>query len=423
MRILYTIVMYLMTPVILYRLAWRGLRAKAYFWRWKERFGFFDAPDLSDTIWVHAVSVGEFNAAVPLINALMKGYPSDEFVVTTVTPTGSERVVTVYGDRVFHVYLPYDLPAAVERFLGRVKPRLAVVMETEIWPNLFCACRQRNIPIVVANARLSERSLKGYRPVRSLAAMALNCSTRVAAQTQTDLERLTRLGGRPEILKVVGGLKFDLKLAPELPETGKSLRAHWGAGRFVLVAASTHEEDETPLLAAFAQLLQHAPDALLVIAPRHPERFGRVVARCRQPGYRTAQRSVDRQAGVETQCFVVDTLGELMNYYAAADLAFVGGSLAKVGGHNVLEAAALGVPVLVGPHTFNFSEITRLLLAQGGAIEVHNGQDLSREMLTLCQQPELRYQMGQAGLRLVRENKGALERTLELIEQAESEAH
>jgi 3-deoxy-D-manno-octulosonic-acid transferase len=185
MRFIYTIVMYLLTPVILYRLAWRGLRAKAYFLRWKERFGFFSTPNFTDTIWIHAVSVGEFNAAIPLINGLMQRYPEHQFVVTTVTPTGSERVATVYGERVFHVYLPYDLPAAVGRFLGRVKPRLAVVMETEIWPNLFCACRQRNIPIVVANARLSERSLKGYRPVRSLAAMALNCSTWVAAQTQT----------------------------------------------------------------------------------------------------------------------------------------------------------------------------------------------------------------------------------------------
>ncbi len=420
MRTLYTIVMYLLTPVILYRLAVRGLRMPAYFWRWKERFAFFPPPGITDSIWIHAVSVGEFNAALPLIRALMERYPAHSFVVTTVTPTGSEQVTRVFGERVFHVYLPYDLPAAVGRFLDAVKPRIGVVMETEIWPNLFCGCRDRGIPIVVANARLSERSLRGYRPVRSLAAMALNCATRVGAQTRTDRDRLLKLGGRPEILEVVGSLKFDLQLAPNLAARGRALRAAWGAERLVLVAGSTHEDDERPLMQAYARLLEIDPAALLVIAPRHPERFARVAARCRGLGYRTATRSTERSAGPETQCFVVDTMGELMNYYAAGDLAFVGGSLAKVGGHNVLEAAALGVPVIVGPHTFNFAEITRMLLEQGAAVRVRNAAQLSRAVIDLAADPEGRARMGRAALALVTANRGALARTLELIEEAAS---
>ncbi len=418
MKTLYTIVMYLLTPVILYRLAVRGLRAPAYFWRWKERFGFFPPPGLNDSIWVHAVSVGEFNAALPLIRALMERHPEQPFVVTTVTPTGSEQVIKAFGERVFHVYLPYDLPAAVGRFLDRVKPRIAVVMETEIWPNLFCACRERDIPIVVASARLSERSLRGYRPVRSLAAMALNCATRVGAQTKTDRDRLLKLGGRPQILEVVGSLKFDLQLAPSLTERGRHLRAGWGPQRLVLVAASTHEDDERPLLEAFARLLATEPEVLLVIAPRHPERFARVAARCRGLGYRTATRSADRSARPDTQCFVVDTMGELMGYYAAADIAFVGGSLAKVGGHNVLEPAALGVPVIVGPHTFNFSEITEMLLERGAAVRVRNVAQLTAALIELAGQPRRRAQMGQAALALVTDNRGALDRTLDLIAEA-----
>jgi 3-deoxy-D-manno-octulosonic-acid transferase len=419
MRTLYTIVMYLLTPVILYRLAVRGLRAPAYFGRWKERFGFFNSPGYDESIWVHAVSVGEFNAAIPLIRALRAQYPEHPFVVTTVTPTGSEQVQRVLGGEVFHVYLPYDLPAAVKRFLKRVRPRLAVVMETEIWPNLFYACREQMIPIVVANARLSERSLRGYRPVRSLAAMSLNCSTRVAAQTETDLERLLLLGGEPDIMRVVGSLKFDLDVPAELAPMGQEIRQTWGANRFVMVAGSTHEDDEVPLMQAWAQLQAIDPDALLVIAPRHPERFARVVGRCRSAGYRTGQRSVEAAATHNTQCFVVDTLGELMRYYAAADLAFVGGSLAHVGGHNVLEPAALGVPVLVGPHTFNFSEITRMLLKRGGARRVRDANELGTAIVELHSDRDALKAMGRAGSKLVLENKGALSRTLALISEAE----
>ncbi|MEM6573375.1 MAG: lipid IV(A) 3-deoxy-D-manno-octulosonic acid transferase [Pseudomonadota bacterium] len=415
---LYTLVMYLLTPVILYRLVIRGLRARAYFWRWRERFGFFPAPPFKSSVWVHAVSVGEFNAALPLIRQLMTRYPDQALVVTTVTPTGSEQVLRNLGDDVFHVYLPYDLPAAINRFLKRTKPLFAVVMETEIWPNLFFVCKERGIPLVVANARLSERSLQGYRPVRPLVAKALNCAAAVAAQTETDRQRLAKLGGRPELLHVVGSLKFDLQLPPGLEQFGQEIRSDWGPERLVVVAASTHEDDEEALLPAFMDLLRRHPDALLIIAPRHPERFGRVITRCRALGLATASRSEDLAASTTTEVFVLDTMGELLNYFAAADLAFVGGSIAQVGGHNVLEPAALGVPVLVGPHTFNFAEITEMLLSRNGALRVEDQATLARRLLELAENPQLRQQMGRCGFELVQENRGALTRTLELVETA-----
>ncbi len=418
MRHFYTVLMYLLTPVILLRLSLRGIRAPAYFSRWKERFGFFKAPPLSGSIWIHAVSLGEFNAALPLIRALLLQFPSRPFVVTTITPTGSAQVIKELGDSVFHVYLPYDLPSAVNRFLKRVNPCVGVVMETEIWPNLFFKCSDHNIPIIVANARLSEKSLKGYRPGREMVAMALNSTHSIAAQTDTDYRRLIRLGGKPELLHLVGSLKFDLRISDDIRKAGIRFREQWGTDRFVVIAASTHEDDETPLLEAFPRLLKADPDMLLIIAPRHPERFSRVIVRCRSMGYRVAQRSTGDQVKADTQIFVVDTLGELLNFYAGSDIAFIGGSLAQIGGHNVLEPATLGIPVVVGPHTFNFAEITSLLLQKQGAHLVHDADQLCDALIRLRNDVTLRKQMGRNAIALVEENRGALERTIELVKTA-----
>ncbi|MGA9828500.1 MAG: lipid IV(A) 3-deoxy-D-manno-octulosonic acid transferase, partial [Rhodanobacteraceae bacterium] len=362
-RLLYTLTMYLLTPVILYRLAARGLRYPDYFERWRERFGFFPDPGLRDSIWVHAVSVGEVNAAVPLIEALMQRYRNVPLVITTVTPTGSERVQKLFGERAFHVYLPYDLTASIERFLDRVRPRLAVVMETEIWPNLFMTCNGRGIPIVVANARLSERSLRGYGPVRPMARRAIRCANFVAAQSPSDAERLRALGTPPQRMAVVGNLKFDMALPDGVRERGEQYRSAWGEHRPVWIAASTHEGEELAVLKAHTAVLRRFPDALLLVAPRHPERFRLIATSCRALGFRTETRSEDERPDPSCQCFVIDTMGELMGFYAGADVAFVGGSLVPVGGHNLLEPAALMKPVLVGPHTFNFAEITEGLIA------------------------------------------------------------
>ncbi len=415
-RQLYNLTMRVLTPVILYRLALRGLRYREYFGRWRERFGFFQDSGLNDTIWVHAVSVGEVNAAAPLIEALMRRFEGQSFVITTVTPTGSARVQRLFGNRVFHVYLPYDLPGSVTRFLDRVRPRLAVVMETEIWPNLFFYCKRRSVPIVVANARLSERSLKGYGPVRPLAREAIRSAAFIAASSQQDAARLQLLGASPERMRVVGNVKFDMRIPPGLDRVGKVLREYWGIARPVWVAASTHEGEEAPVLEAHARVLRRFPDALLVIAPRHPERFRPVAQLCRGYGFRTLTRSDDTVARHDTQCFVADTLGELMNFFAACDVAFVAGSFDPIGGHNVLEPAAVAVPVIVGPHTFNFAEITESLIHDGAALRVRNPAELGDTVARLFAESDTRQAMGKAALIAMERERGAVARIVTIVE-------
>ena len=417
LRLLYTLTMYLLTPVILYRLAARGLRYRRYLSRWKERFGFFPAPGFRNSSWVHAVSVGEVNAAAPLIRALMQRYPDQAMVVTTVTPTGSERVQKLFGDKVFHVYLPYDLPASVKRFLDRIQPRFAVIMETEIWPNLFITCKERSIPIVVTNARLSERSLRGYGPVRPLARRAIRCASFVAAQSPQDAERLRTLGAAVTRLAVIGNLKFDMQVPDNLPGMGAELREAWGAQRPVWIAASTHEGEELPVLKAHSRVLKRFPDALLLIAPRHPERFRAVASVCRSLGFITRVRSEKTAADARTQCFVIDTMGELLRFYAAADIAFVGGSLEAIGGHNLLEPAALGKPVIVGPHTFNTEEVAFSLIEARAALRVEDEAALGATLSRLLAQADERLAMGQAAQAVLDRERGAVERTLRIVEQ------
>lgn len=421
-RFIYTLTMYLLTPVILYRLAVRGLHYPDYFSRWRERFGFFADPQIRDSIWIHAVSMGEVNAALPLIDALMQRYEGTRFVITTVTPTGSDRVRRVYGERVFNVYLPYDLPASIRRFLDRVRPRLVVVMETEIWPNLFFECAARRIPLIVANARLSEKSLRGYGPVRPLARRALASAHYIAAQSATDAARLRDLGAEPARLGIVGNLKYDMNVPTELKTQAQTLRVGWGAQRPVWIAASTHEGEELVVLKTHAAVLRQFPDALLLLAPRHPERFKPVAQACASFGFLTRTRSEDDSAAVDTQCFVVDTLGELLRFYAAADVAFVGGSLVPIGGHNVLEPAALSVPVIVGPRTFNFTEITASLIEAGAALCVADGDALGAAVIKLLADAPLRHTIGAAARAAFEREQGGVLRTVGIVEKVLDEA-
>ncbi len=415
-RLIYTLTMYLLTPVILYRLVARGLRHRDYLDRWRERFGFFPDPGIRDAIWLHAVSMGEVNAAQPLIEALMKRYVGVPLVITTVTPTGSERVRKLFGDRVFHVYLPYDLTASVERFLDRVQPRIAVIMETEIWPNLFMTCHERGIPLVVANARLSERSLKGYGPVRPLARRAIRRASFVAAQSAPDYARLTALGAVPAKMAIVGNLKFDLRVPASVIQHAAEFKQHWGADRPVWFAASTHEGEEIPVLEAHATALRRFPDTLLLIAPRHPERFKPVAAACRSFGFATATRTESVFADRNAQCFVIDTMGEMLWFYAACDVAFVGGSLVPIGGHNLLEPAALARPILVGPHTFNATEMTDELIASGGALRVRDSEQIGVELTRLLGHEDERESIGAAAMHGMERQRGAVERTLTIID-------
>ena len=416
-RLLYTLVMYLGTPIIVYRLTSRGLRHRDYFSRWRERFGFFSPPPIKGSIWVHAVSVGEVNAALPLIEALMRRYADHTCVVTTITPTGSERVRQVLGDRVFHVYLPYDLPASVRRFLDRVRPRLGVIMETEIWPNLYHECSARDIPLVIANGRLSERSLRGYRPVWSLAREALRRARFIAAQSAADAKRFEVLGAEAERVCVAGNLKFDMTVPPEAGRVAARMRESWGVKRPVWIAASTHEGEELAVFEAHLEVLKRFPDALLLIAPRHPERFRAAEQVGRHLGFNVAVRSIDWAPQAATQCFVIDTMGELMNYFAAVDVAFVAGSIEPIGGHNVLEPAALGRPVLVGPQTFNFAEITRTLVDAGGAVQFREASQLGGEVVALLRDEPQRSRMGAAARDVFERERGALERTLRIVDE------
>jgi 3-deoxy-D-manno-octulosonic-acid transferase len=378
LRFFYTVAMYLATPIIVWRLVARGFRYRGYFRRWRERFGRFPDPGLDESIWVHAVSVGEVNAALPMIHALRRRYAPRRMVVTTVTPTGSERVRSLFGDDVFHVYLPYDLPRAVKRFLDRIHPVLAVVMETEIWPNLFYQCGRRGIPLAVVNARLSERSLRGYQPIHALVKQALTNVSLIAAQSHADARRYRALGAEPSRVQVSGNLKYDMPLPKGARLRGAELRAQWGDARPVWMAASTHEGEDLAAFEAHLAVLARMPDALLLIAARHPERFRAIEHAARNLGFAVATHG-GGDADSETQCLVIDGMGVMMRYYAACDLAFVAGSLVPIGGHNVLEPAALSKPVLVGSYTFNFEEITRTMIEAGGARRVATTQELGTQ--------------------------------------------
>jgi 3-deoxy-D-manno-octulosonic-acid transferase len=417
MRRIYTLLLFLAMPLVLLHLLLRGLRNPAYLRRWSERFGFFQAPPEKNGIVIHAVSVGEVNAASALVRCLASTYPDRSLCVTTFTPTGSDRVRDLFGDEVFHVYAPFDTPGAVKRFYSRVQPGLLIVMETEIWPNLYIEASGRGIPVMIANARISEHSFGGYKRLRRMTAFALSHASRIAAQSDLDAGRLIEIGADPARLEVTGNLKFDVSLPPSLVEEGTAIRHDWGRERMVLLAGSTHEGDETVIFQAFTVLLQSFPSALLVVAPRHPERFTRVAQQARAAGLDVSLRSEGMNCPASSSCFIIDTMGELQRLYAACDVAFVGGSLERIGGHNVLEPAALSKPVLVGPHTFNFEDITTQLVSTNAALRIHDAAGLAEAAARLFRDPELRKRMGKAGKDLVKSGQGALARTLQIVEE------
>lgn len=417
MRKFYTLLLYLLAPLVLVRLAWRGLAAPDYWRRWAERFGAITPTLGKHVIWIHAVSVGEVQAAEPLVRALLDRYPAYSILVTTVTPTGSARVQALFGSDVAHVYAPYDLPGAVSRFLGRVRPQLAIVMETELWPNLYYACRDGQIPLLLVNARLSARSVSGYRKVRCLISETLSAVTEIAAQSEQDAEHFESLGADGGTITVTGNMKFEQKIPSSLVESAEALRREWGAGRPVWIAASTHEGEDEILLDVFRQVRKRFSDCLLVLVPRHPERFEPVAALCRNRGYKTVRRSDRQPCLAETSVFIGDSMGELPLFYAAADVAFVGGSLVRHGGHNLLEPAALGVPVVTGPHLFNFTAITRLLQDAGACEKVESLTELEQTVVHWLGDANERHRVGELGRAVVTKNRGALNKVLAMIER------
>jgi 3-deoxy-D-manno-octulosonic-acid transferase len=417
LRTLYTILLYLLMPLVLMRLAWRGIRAPAYWQRWPERFGQVVPTPGKQVIWIHAVSVGEVMAVEPLVHALLRQHPEYFILITTVTPTGSARVTALFGNQVGHVYAPYDLPGAVSRFLEHVRPQLAIVMETELWPNLFHACQRRSVPLLLVNARLSERSVAGYRRVRSLAAGTLSAVTEIAAQSELDASRFRSLGADEDRITVSGNMKFEQRIPPSLRERAAVLRRDWGVGRAVWVAGSTHEGEDEMLLDVFRQLRKQVRGCLLVLVPRHPERFERVAGLCRQRGYHTVLRSERVPCTPETDVFIGDSMGELALFYAASDVAFIGGSLVFQGGHNLLEPAALGVPVVTGPHVFNFVEICELLLQAGACVKVEDSRELLSILGRWLGDANERHRVGLRGSEVVEKNRGALQAVMAMIDR------
>lgn len=414
--IFYSLILYLLLPVVLLRLGLRGLRNPAYWRHWPERFGFIPRLPQTGAIWLHAVSVGETRAAVPLVRALMERYPQTLILITTMTPTGSAQVRALFGDQVAHCYVPYDLPGAVQRFLERTRPSLAIIMETELWPNLFRHCRARDIPLLVANVRMSEKSMARYRKFPHLTHSTLNQVNLFGVQSETDAARLRSLGAPVERVHVTGSIKFEMELSPGITAAAAELRKRYGSDRPVWLAASTREGEEQGVLSAYRALKERFPDLLLVLVPRHPERFASVARLCRSEGFAIALRSAQPPIlDPATDILLGDSMGELPLFYAAADVAFVGGSLVNSGGHNVLEASAAGVPVVFGPHMFNFADISRLTLERGAGLQVEDVAGLVSVVADYLADPARRQAAGAAGRRMVEENRGALAATLDWI--------
>jgi 3-deoxy-D-manno-octulosonic-acid transferase len=417
MRLFYTMLLYLATPFVLLRLLWRSRAIRGYRQRIPERFGIVPRmrPNEGVAVWVHAVSVGESMAAIPMIQKLVLAYGKRQVWVTTTTPTGSDRIRAALGDLIIHTYAPYDLPTAVYRFLERAKPAQVIIMETELWPNLFAAIGKRRIPLTIANGRLSPRSYRGYSRVGGFTRDTLRHITLVAAQSEADAERFRRLGA-PKV-ESIGNLKFDIEPRDDQIAAGAALRARFGPGHPAWVAASTHDGEEVAALEAHKEILKTLPEAVLLLVPRHPQRFDEVSKAIVRSGLDYIRRSglPDGPGVVSAQVLLGDSLGEMWMYLSAADVAFIGGSLVPVGGHNVLEPAALGLPVLFGPHMHNFVAARDLLIGAKSAYTLDDARALKVLVLRLLQDRSAAQAMGRAGRAAVLANRGALDRLLERL--------
>ncbi len=422
-RTIYNFAFYLLLPIIVLRLLWRALvlPAPAYAKRWGERLGFVEVARAERTetrwIWVHAASVGESVAISPLVTRLRRQRPEWGIVVTTMTPTGSERIEELFGNDVCHVYAPYDYAGAVKRFLKTFRPALVVLVETELWPNLVHYSKKSGARIMVANARLSEKSYRGYQKFSALGKPMLQKIDCIAAQAQKDADRFQRLGVSGQALHITGSMKFDVSLPDNLVTQTAVMKQRIEGDRPVWIAASTRDGEEEKVLAAFKLVKREIPDALLILVPRHPERFVPVERLCHKQSLRVVRRSSEEAVDVLTDIFLGDSMGEMLVYYGLAQLAFVGGSLVNTGCQNVLEPAALGLPVLVGPSQFNFQTICEQLTDEGALRTVADENELARELVRLLRDDTGRRAMGEHGKRSVAANKGALDRIYDLTVQ------
>jgi len=420
-RFLYNLLTYLLLiPFACYWVV-RGLGNRTYFERLGQRFG-FGFPKIDRCIWVHAVSVGEVQAAAPLIRALKTRFPDRSLVITTVTPTGAARVRSLFGDTVYHSYIPFEFPNAVRSFFRDVNPDAALIMETEIWPNLYRGCGIRKIPLILVSARISPRSVPGYRKLLPLIRETLSHGIIIAAQSQHDADRFLALGANPVRTCVMGNIKFDVEPHPDVLMQGRALRAELFGERPVWIAASTHEGEEELVLDAHRDLLERHPNLVLVLVPRHPERFPPVRDLVEKRAFSQVARTENRPAG-DASVFLCDTMGEVPLFYAASDIAFVAGSLVPIGGHNLLEPAVLGVPIVIGPHNFNGQDIADLFVDRGACRQVADTGELAETISELLSDEEQAERIGRAGQLVLEENRGALERLLVLLEPLLSDRH
>ena len=413
-RSLYTAVWYVAAPFVALRLLWRARKQPEYLRHVGERLGRYRTLPPGPVIWLHAVSVGETRACAPLLHALLDAHPDHSVLLTHMTPTGRATAAELYGSlapRVQSVYLPYDFPWAVARFLRHFHPRLGILMETELWPNLVEACRQTGTPLAMVNARLSARSAKGYARAGALARKAFAHLSAIGAQTEADGQRMSNLGAR--YVMVTGNIKFDIAPPAPMLALGAVFRNRFGPQRRVLLAASTREGEEGPLLEAFARLCP--PEVLLVLVPRHPQRFDEVAKLVKRAGLKMQKRSKDVPVMADTRVWLGDSMGEMYAYCAAADVAIIGGSWEKLGGQNPIEASTVGCPVIVGPHTFNFKVVCEQAIEVGAAVRADDIEDAVEEAIEILANPPRRAAMGQAGRDFAQSHRGATERTMDML--------
>ncbi|MBS9877613.1 lipid IV(A) 3-deoxy-D-manno-octulosonic acid transferase [Vibrio alginolyticus] len=418
-RIVYTLLLALASPLLLFGLYKSKPNKPKFGSRWKEHFGITPKLKSNDKpIWIHAVSVGESIAATPLIKALKEQNPEQSILVTTTTSTGAEQIAKL-GDLIEHRYMPIDFGFAIKGFLKAVQPKQMLIIETELWPNTLNEVHKAGIPISVVNARLSEKSCSNYAKVQPLFNVMLPCLTQVLCQTDSDAERFERLGVEKKKLSVTGSIKFDIQISEQVKQQGQQLRAQLGDDRPIWIGASTHKGEDEQVLDAHRQVLKSHPNALLVLVPRHPERFDDVFTLCQQQGFNTVRRTSTHAVDTNTQVYLGDTMGEMLTLMGAADICFMGGSLIgdKVGGHNILEPAALGIPVVSGSTYYNFTEIVKAMDHQEAIMLIENSQQLSLFITSLLRDDNHRFALSKKTTAFVAGNAGALNRTLKGIEE------
>jgi len=416
MRLLYVLLVYLIAPLVILHDAWQALRDPGQRGRLRQRLGFVARPAQTGGVWVHAVSVGEVQAAAALIAELRRRHPGTPIVITTTTSTGAQRARTLFKDGVQHCYLPYDLPGAVDRFLDRIAPRVAIILETEIWPTLYAELGRRRIPLVLGSARVTSRSVERYRRLASLFRDTLARDILVGAQTVGDAERFRAIGAAAARVHITGNIKYDLAIPAATIEAGRELRSQWGSERPVWIAGSTHAGEEAAALAAHVTVRAEYPQALLLLVPRHPQRFDEVRSLLRQRAVTFAQRSVGALPAAGDAVLLVDTLGELQMFYAAADVAFVAGSLVPIGGHSLLEPAVLGLPLLSGPYTQNAQDAADLLAQAGALCIVQDADQLAARLLEWFSDPVQARAAGARGQEAVAASRGAVDRLVSMID-------